>query len=1457
MEDASNIQAWPEKIRQRYENYLKTSFFFKQPDLRMSFQVALQEEGNLLKGPYPEPARGFATGLDARALARESFPDKSDGLLPALIDRPLYVHQESAVRAVHFHGRNVVVATGTASGKTESFLYPILFELYRQHVMGELTNPGVRAMILYPMNALANDQRERLGGIIRALRDADSAFQPTFGQYIGQTPEDATDRWRNAAARADERLPGELVFREEMRRQPPHLLLTNYSMLEYLLIRPDDSPLFDAGRGTRWRFLVLDEAHQYRGARGIEMGMLLRRLKQRLRDGGRREPVCCIATSATISSGEGEEEKQLVAEFAQKLFGEPFSATGVVFGKSQPAADTGPPRRYHAFLRALEGAFLVHRGDGDAVVLNRKSESVNGRSAEPLEIALCRECGQHYYVGRERDGHLREAIRDPSHRDFGVNYYLPIEDGERLLCRRCGILSKSAPACDCGATIRVKQCDSHRDYPDQLTRCEACGYQRGGIGDPVQEIVHGSDGPNTVIATALHELLPAERRKVLAFADSRQEAAFFAWYAEDSYEKLRDRNLMLRAIKAAAVNAEGLSIDDLRNRLLKEWERADLFSKADTREQKDRRVLASILREALTDERRLSLSGVGLVKWFVGLPDDLPLPPAMCRSPWNLSTDEARHLIGYLVDELRPRRAMNLPEGAGAPAWGDVSPWPQRAYCIGVPGRRKNVSQWGGPQSTVVRHFLRRLLMSSGLSDEEMRAASTQLMEYIWRALRYRVTDPILSRAPVNGTFRLNPRWLRVKLTGLDEVWGCDTCAALSTYNVRRICPRNGCPGTLDPAQQRDLRENHYRILYENSNLPPALSAEEHTAQIDSDEARQRQERFKNGGIHLLSSSTTFEVGVDLGDLDAVFLRNVPPEPFNYTQRVGRAGRRATPGLALTYCRRNPHDLYHYEDPCRRVIRGEVHPPRLRMTNDKIVIRHMVATALSAFFRAHAVRFKKVEDFIGDWADPRAASDLKAFCEGNQELTSTLRRTVPASMHQRVGLRDDAWLDRIVGGQSRFAYVEAEVCADYREMEALRRHYFEQGKDSLVSRIGRRMRTIADERTLNFLSRKAVIPKYGFPVDVVELETRSRDGNPTGVELQRDLSQAIAEYAPGGKVVANKLEWESCGVKAVAGKAWPVRCYQYDDARNFRQWSEGDGKRSSNGRKYLIPEFGFVTPMFKKPTEPRGRARRLYTTRPFFHGFGDDAQPEIKRIHGVQVSRAVPGTLVILCEGRHREGFYICRACGAHLTRPQGVHRSPSDSECKGTLGRFSLGHELVTDVVRLQFPSLSGEWDGYAVAYAVLLGAAETLNVPDTDLNVTITGGDRTGASAIVLYDNVPGGAGLVAQLEQESVFEAVLQRAGLRVRGGCGCDSSCYGCLRSYRNQFAHSHLDRKRALAILTRIGFGATIEEEGKSVAGGQSRSRLDGSTRPATKTSTRIIRETSAKRRTAIEVLADR
>ena len=243
-----------------------------------------------------------------------------------------------------------VAATGTGSGKTEAFLLPILLHLYREFQAGML-GPGVRALILYPMNALTNDQRDRLGEICKQLKDAGSPFGFTFGQYIGETPEDENDSRRHARDHLAEReqkgfstikngnvIHGELCPTVRNTAHPSHILLTNYSMLEYLLLRPDDSPLFDNGRAHWWTYLVLDEAHQYRGSRGIEMGMLLRRLKQRLKEGGRTEPFHSIATSATLI---GESRIKPRCQFAADLFGEAFCEEDVILGETEPIPELG------------------------------------------------------------------------------------------------------------------------------------------------------------------------------------------------------------------------------------------------------------------------------------------------------------------------------------------------------------------------------------------------------------------------------------------------------------------------------------------------------------------------------------------------------------------------------------------------------------------------------------------------------------------------------------------------------------------------------------------------------------------------------------------------------------------------------------------------------------------------------------------------------------------------------------------------------------------------------------------------------------------------------------------------------------------------------------------------------------------------------------------------------------
>ncbi|MDI6848758.1 MAG: DEAD/DEAH box helicase [Candidatus Saccharicenans sp.] len=1545
------------QIEERYRRYLKTSFYFKDPVLRRSFEQAL-DSGHLSKGPYLEATPVFKRGQTPRKLFQDHLRvQANEGFLKAVQgDRYLYQHQQEAIQKV-FQGRNIVLATGTGSGKTEAFLYPILLHLYQEFQSQQL-GPGVRALILYPMNALANDQRERLGEICKWLKETQSSFRFTFGQYIGETPEDEGDSQRHARDHLTERdqqgysiiengdvVHGELVLRSEMRRTPPHILLTNYSMLEYLLLRPDDSPLFNNGRARWWTFLVLDEAHQYRGSRGIEMAMLLRRLKQRLREGGRSEPFRCIATSATLVGEEGD--KAAVAQFASDLFGEEFHEEDVILGETISIPEPGPKKlfladyrelkkvlqeeqranrkpldvlaskvdvllpdeekpetsvgrilqgdaratalrrqitgnpvdvsevanrvfddlpegervsalaelvelllrarepssgapllsaRYHLFLRSLEGAF-VSLWPEKKVFLDRKAIGEEGAA---FEVALCRECGQHYFVAQKnfRGGKIQEAIRDPNDVNFGATFLRPIEGDDEAsdddesgnsrgkpvfyLCVQCGEARKlSKPTCRHSNFIRVVKEDApeDEDRADQLAKCGACGYSASGR-DPVREVVHGTDGPHAVIATTLYQSLPEKRRKVLAFADGRQEAAFFAWYLEDSYKDILSRNLLLKAVQRVNPHTpEGLSLRELATELRSLFRERRVFPPAIGDLELRREGWLGVYREFLTDELRLSLEGVRLVRWSIKWPDWFKIPGILMEEPWSLSEQEACDLVFLLLDTMRADRAVELRREQGVSLdWNDLKlQASQMRFRIGDPRGRQGVRSWDGKQGKRAR-FLAKLLMriKNGLSEEEAVNEAVNVLRAIWEAVRQcdenapSSSDHLL--LSIDDARRLNPDWWRLNLvTGRDKIFRCDTCGRLQAISVRDVCPRHSCPGTLKPAQVSNLEPNHYRSLYEE-DLPGMLRVEEHTAQLDKEKAREFQREFRSGKIHVLSCSTTFELGVDLGDLDTIFLRNVPPEAFNYAQRVGRSGRRSGyPGFAITYCRRGPHDLYHFSEP-ERMLTGKVRPPVLSLRNEKIITRHIAAVALFRFFCAYPERFKNVEGLFKDLVNPSGTADLMNFlAEQQDELEKSLHAIVPVDMISQLGLDNGTWINRITGDESRFSLAEAELSSDYRTVIRFEENARNARNYHDAEWARRRAETIRSEEVLSFLSRKAIIPKYGFPVDVVELDTQRTHQEAFEVLLQRDLSIAISEFAPTSKLVANKKVWTSYGLKRVAGKEWPQKSYK----RCFRhgmfvQWAHGECEpagvccdRMMKGT-YLVPQFGFITNR-DRPKEPKSRPLRVFTTRPYFAGsFGPE--PEVITMPPnpplISMKKASPALMVVLCEGRRGEGFYVCDVCGAGFRNRERTHKTPYGQDCRGTLEQVSLGHEFVTDVLQLQFLSNSAEriddpvWFAYSLAYALVEGAAEVLEVPSTDLNATVAySEEKDRLPPIILYDNVPGGAGLVARLEREEVLKACLEAAQKRVSGNCGCEenTSCYGCLRSYRNQFAHHHLQR----------------------------------------------------------------
>src|SRR6266496_3196679 len=299
-----------------YRRYLRSLLPVRDPALATALAGCIATSPLLTKGPLLEATPPYRTGASLRDLIGEGVLDPAFARLggPALpLDRPLYTHQEQALRKAAA-GRNLVVATGTGSGKTESFLLPVLSALTAKHE-AEALGPGVRALLLYPMNALANDQLRRLRRLLAAVP------QITFGRYTGDTPERPAEGASlfESLNPGEPRLPNELLSRQEMRDGPPHLLLTNYAMLEYLLLRPADMELFEGKHGGHWRFVVLDEAHVYDGAKAEEVGMLLRRLRERVGRADGNATFQAIATSATVG-----DHPRAVVNFATKLFDAPF-----------------------------------------------------------------------------------------------------------------------------------------------------------------------------------------------------------------------------------------------------------------------------------------------------------------------------------------------------------------------------------------------------------------------------------------------------------------------------------------------------------------------------------------------------------------------------------------------------------------------------------------------------------------------------------------------------------------------------------------------------------------------------------------------------------------------------------------------------------------------------------------------------------------------------------------------------------------------------------------------------------------------------------------------------------------------------------------------------------------------------------------------------------------------------
>jgi DEAD/DEAH box helicase domain-containing protein len=286
-------------VEQGVKDFLRTTFPVTTPFFSNMLDRFLNEPGNVFKGPYLDIQLPFQ--LDKGG--SDYFPN-----LP--MQFPPYLHQiKSFDRLSGPNPKSTIISTGTGSGKTECFLYPILDYCYQHR--GE---SGIKAILIYPMNALATDQAGRLAKLI--YKNSKLRGHVSAGIYVGQREKNPS-----MVMKADSLISD----KETLRLTPPDILLTNYKMLDYLLIRLDDRPLWQNNTSETLRFLVVDELHNFDGAQASDLGCLIRRLKSRLATPP--EHLCCVGTSATLGS---DEEQADLLKYASSVFGETLSEDAVI-----------------------------------------------------------------------------------------------------------------------------------------------------------------------------------------------------------------------------------------------------------------------------------------------------------------------------------------------------------------------------------------------------------------------------------------------------------------------------------------------------------------------------------------------------------------------------------------------------------------------------------------------------------------------------------------------------------------------------------------------------------------------------------------------------------------------------------------------------------------------------------------------------------------------------------------------------------------------------------------------------------------------------------------------------------------------------------------------------------------------------------------------------------------------